>query len=86
MEKRLSLNTAREELDRIHGNIDELQEALLDLIGKPSYVADVLLGALCQEARAAQRVVDRAGYRDYEELLADYMAQVNKEGRYSPSE
>lgn len=73
MEKRLSVETAQEELNLINRNLDELEEALLGLIGAPSYVAELLMGDLIKQAKQAQRVVDLAGYTNDEELLADFM-------------
>lgn len=73
MEKKISLRIAQEELNRINGNIDELEEALLGLIGAPSHVAEVLMGDLIKQGKAAQRVLDMAGYTSDEELLADFM-------------
>ena len=73
MEKKISLRIAQEELNRINGNIDELEEALLGLIGESSHVAELLMGDLTKQAKQAQRIVDLAGYTNDEELLADFM-------------
>lgn len=89
MEKRLSVETAQEELNQINRNLDELEEALLGLIGAPSHVAEVLMGDLIEQAKQAQRIVDLAGYTNDEELLADFMqskagkklAELHKRGK-----
>lgn len=71
--KRPSVESAQEELNMINKRIDELEEALLGLIGESSHVAEVLMGDLIKQAKQAQRVVDLAGYTNDEELLADFM-------------
>lgn len=71
--KRPSVESAQEELNMINKRIDELEEALLGLIGAPSHVAEVLMGDLIKQGKAAQRVLDMAGYTSDEELLADFM-------------
>lgn len=72
MDKRISLRTAYEELERIHKDLGESEEALQQMAGE-SHVADLLIGDLIKQTREAQRIVDLAGYRSYEELLADYL-------------
>jgi hypothetical protein len=89
MEKRLSVETAQEELNLINRNLDELEEALLGLIGEPSHVAEVLMGDMIKQAKHAQRIVDFAGYADEDSLLADFMqskagkklAELHKRGK-----
>lgn len=73
MEKeKISLRTAYEELKRIHKDLGESEDALQKMVGE-SHVADLLIGDLIKQAGEAQRIVDLAGYRSYEELLADFM-------------
>jgi hypothetical protein len=79
MEKKISVGMAQYELNIINKNLDELQEALLGLIEKPCYVAEVLMGAMIKEAKQAGRTLAMAGYVNEDDLLADYMDSQQKE-------